>query len=84
MLILVFEGFQIEIHAELKNEHFVQGHHISQFITLKVFVIQTNCLQLYNSPLLVFLKMYLKPEVNREAYQRHLFHIISVILKGVA
>ena len=43
---MVFEGFQIEFHAELKNELFVQGHHIQQFITLKVFVIQTNCLQL--------------------------------------
>ena len=25
---MVFEGFQIEFHAELKNELFVQGHHI--------------------------------------------------------
>ena len=58
----MFEGFKIEFHAELKNELFVQGHHILQFITLKVFVIQTNCLQLYSGPLLVFLKMYLKPE----------------------
>ena len=59
---MVFEGFQIELHAELKNELFVQGHHIEQFITLKVFVIQTNCLQLYSGPLLVFWKMYLKSE----------------------
>ena len=59
---MVFEGFQIEFHAESKNEHFVQGHYNYQFITLKVFVIQTNCLQLYNGPLLVFWKMYLKPE----------------------
>ena len=59
---MVFEGFQIEFHAELKNELFVQCHHIKQFITLKVFVIQTNCLQLYNGQLLVFRKNYLKPE----------------------
>ena len=57
-----FEGFQIEFHAELKNGLFAQGHHIYQFITLNVFVIQTNCLQLYNGPLLVLWKMYLKPE----------------------
>ena len=25
---LVFEDFQFEFHAELKNELFVQGHHI--------------------------------------------------------
>ena len=25
---MVFKGFQIEFHAELKNELFVQGHHI--------------------------------------------------------
>ena len=54
---MVFEGFQIEFHAEFKNELFV---HV--FITLKVFVIQTNCLQLYNGSLLVFWKIYLKPE----------------------
>ena len=24
---MVFKGFQIEFHAELKNELFVQGHH---------------------------------------------------------
>ena len=59
---MVFEGFQIEFHAELKNELFVQGHHILKFITLKVVVIQTNCLQLYNDPLLVLWKMYLKLE----------------------
>ena len=59
---MVFEGFQTEFHAELKNELFVQGHHILQLITLKVFVIQTNCLKLYNSPLLVFWNMYFKPE----------------------
>ena len=51
---LVFKDFPIEFHAELKNELFLQGHHISQFITLTVFVIQTNCLQLYIGPLLVF------------------------------
>ena len=51
---MVFEGFQIEFHAELKHELFVQGHHILQFITLNVFVIQTNCWQLYNGPLFVF------------------------------
>ena len=59
---MVFEGFQIECHAELKNELFVQGHHIYQFIILKVFVIKTNCLQLYNGPKLVLWKMYLKLE----------------------
>ena len=59
---MVFEGFQIECHAELKNELFVKGHHIYQFIILKVLVIQTNCLQLYNGQLLVLWKMYLKPE----------------------
>ena len=59
---MVFEGFQIEFHAKLKNELFVWGHHIYQLITLKVFVIQTNCLQLYDGPLLVLWKMYLKPE----------------------
>ena len=59
----MFESFQIEFHAELKNELFIQGHHIKQFITFKVFVVvQTNCLQLYNGPLLVLWKMYLKPE----------------------
>ena len=50
---MVFKGFQIEFHAELKNELFVQGHRSKRFITLKVFVIQTNCLQLYNGLLLV-------------------------------
>ena len=59
---MVLKGFQIEFYAELKNELFVQGHHIKQFITLKVLVVQTNCLQLYNGPLLFFWKMYLKPE----------------------
>ena len=59
---MVFKGFQIEFHAKLNNEIFVQGHHIYQFITLKVFVIQTNYLQLYNGPLLVLWKMYLKPK----------------------
>ena len=34
---LVFKGFPIEFHAELKNELFVQGHNILQFKTLKVF-----------------------------------------------
>ena len=80
---MVFEGFQIEFHAESKNELFVQDHHIKQFITLKVFVIQTNCLQLYNGQLLVLCKMYLKPESKPVAYQRRLFDIISVMLKGV-
>ena len=28
MLIYVFKGFKIEFHTELKNELFVQGHHI--------------------------------------------------------
>ena len=59
---MVFEGFQIEFYAKLKNKRFVQCHHIYQFIILKVFVIQTNCLELYNGPLLVLWKMYLKPE----------------------
>ena len=59
---MVFEGFQFEFHAELKNKRFVQGYHIKQFITLKVFGIQTNCLQLYNGPLFVFWNIYLKPE----------------------
>ena len=59
---LVFKDFLIEFHAGLKNELSVQGHHIQQFITLKVFVIQTNYLQLYKGPLLVFWKVYLKPE----------------------
>ena len=46
----------------LKNKLLVEGHQIEQFITLTVFVIQTNSLQLYNGPLLVFWKVYLKPE----------------------
>ena len=58
---LVFKGFPIEFHAEFTNELFVHGHHIQQFATLKVFVIQTNCLQLYNGPLL-FWMVYFKPE----------------------
>ena len=58
---LVFKDFPIEFHNELKNALFIQGHHIEQFITLKVFVMQTNCLQLYNRPLPVW-KVYLKPE----------------------
>ena len=59
---MVFEGFQIEFNAELKNELFVQGRHIQQFISHKVIVIQTNCLELYNGPLLVLWKMHLKPK----------------------
>ena len=47
----MFKDFPFEFHNELKNELFIQGHHIQQFITLKVFVMQTNCLQLYNDPL---------------------------------
>ena len=62
MLIYGVLRSQIEFHAELNTELFVQGLHIYQFITLKVFVIQANCLQLYNVPLLVLWKMYLKPE----------------------
>ena len=27
-LYIVFGGFQIEFHAEIKNEIFVQGHHV--------------------------------------------------------
>ena len=48
---LVFKDFPIGFHNELKNELFIQGHHIKQLITLKVFVMQTNYLQLYNGPL---------------------------------
>ena len=59
---LVFKDFPIEFHAEFKNELFVQDHHILQFLTLKVFLIPTNCLQLYNGPLFVFWKVHLKPE----------------------
>ena len=40
---MVLHGLKIEFHAELKNELFVQGYHILKSITLKVFVIQTNC-----------------------------------------
>ena len=43
---MLLNGFQIDVHAEFKNDRFVQCHHILQFITLKVFVIQTHCLQL--------------------------------------
>ena len=59
---MVLKGFQIEFHAGFKNELFVQANHIYQFITLKVFVIQTICLQQYNGLLLMFWKKYLKPE----------------------
>ena len=48
---LVFKDFPIEFHNELKNELFIQCHHIEQIITRKVFVMRTNCLQLYNGPL---------------------------------
>ena len=60
---LVFKGFQTEVHAELKNELYVQGHLFKQFKTLKVFVIQKDCLKLYIGPLFVFWKVYLKPEI---------------------
>ena len=40
---LVFKGFRIEFHSELKNGLFVQGHLFQQLKTLKVLVIQTNC-----------------------------------------
>ena len=59
MLIL---GFPIEFHNEIKNELFVKGHHILQFTSLKVFVIQRNSLQFYNGPLNVFWKVYSKRE----------------------
>ena len=40
---LLFKGFQIEFHAELKNEPFVQGH-LFNSLNSKLFVIQTNCM----------------------------------------
>ena len=41
---MVLNGLKIEFHAELTNKLFVQGHHILQTITLKVFVIQNKLL----------------------------------------
>ena len=47
----------MEFHAELKNAFFCSGSSYLTVKTLKLFVIQTDCLQLYNGSLLVFWKV---------------------------
>ena len=65
----MFIFVQIEFHAEFKNELFVHGHHIQQFITLKVFAIQAICSYIMVH-YLSFGRCILNLKVNWQAYQR--------------